>query len=128
MSDDSYTGATVTLGSDPSMDRRYREKFVGEALKLSRMEHPNIVRVMETFEANNTVYYSMEYISGGSLDDHILRSGRLAEQECLGFTREIGAALQYMHSKGMLHLDLKPQNIMLRKGDMPLPGKRQCCE
>ncbi|MCD7721081.1 MAG: protein kinase [Prevotellaceae bacterium] len=110
------SGTTVTLGSDPTIDRRYRVKFIDEAMKLSKMEHPNIVRVMETFEANNTVYYSMEYISGGSLDDYILQRGRLGEQECVGFAREIGAALQDMHSKGMLHLDLKPSNIMVRDG------------
>ncbi|MCD7721083.1 MAG: protein kinase, partial [Prevotellaceae bacterium] len=107
---------TVTLGSEPEIDEDYKRKFVREAVNLSRMRHPNIVRVMETFEANNTVYYSMEYIGGGSLDDRIALRGRLTEAETVGFAREICSALQFMHENGMLHLDLKPLNIMLRDG------------
>ncbi|MCD7721397.1 MAG: protein kinase, partial [Prevotellaceae bacterium] len=70
----------------------------------------------EEFETNGTVYYAMDYISGGSLDDHIARKGRLNEKETVGFAREICSALQFMHENGMLHLDLKPLNIMLRDG------------
>ncbi|MCD7721579.1 MAG: serine/threonine protein kinase, partial [Prevotellaceae bacterium] len=70
----------------------------------------------EEFETNGTVYYAMDYISGGSLDDLIARRGRLSERETVAFAREICSALQFMHGNGMLHLDLKPLNIMLRDG------------
>ncbi|MCD8304571.1 MAG: protein kinase [Prevotellaceae bacterium] len=110
------TGISVTSGSQHGLCEDYKRKFVREARNLSRLRHPNIVRVVEAFEANGTVYYAMEYINGGSLDDYILRHGRLSEQETVRLAREICSALQFMHKNGMLHLDLKPLNIMLRDG------------
>lgn len=56
----------------------------------------------------------MEYIEGSSLDAYILEKGGLPEKEALQYVEEIGKALQYMHSQKMLHLDLKPKNIMRR--------------
>ncbi len=110
------TGTSVTSGSENGLFVDYRKKFVREARNLSRLRHPNIVKVLEAFETNGTVYYAMDYISGGSLDDHIAQRGRLQEEECVRYAREICSALQFMHKNGMLHLDLKPLNIMLRDG------------
>ncbi|MCD8266392.1 MAG: protein kinase, partial [Prevotellaceae bacterium] len=84
--------------------------------------HPNIVKVLESFEANGTVYYSMEYIGGGSLDDLILSRGRLSERKTVRLAREICSGLQFMHEHRMLHLDLKPHNIMVRNGHAVLIG------
>ncbi|MCF0196011.1 MAG: serine/threonine protein kinase [Bacteroidaceae bacterium] len=113
-------GATVTYSSDGGLFGKYREKFVNEAVRLSRLSHPNIVKVLETFEANNTVYYSMEYIEGGTLDSRIQESGGLEEREALELTLGISEALAELHSHNMLHLDLKPGNIMLRDGKTPV--------
>ncbi|MCD8285560.1 MAG: serine/threonine protein kinase, partial [Prevotellaceae bacterium] len=110
------TGTSVTSGSENGLFVDYRKKFVREARNLSRLRHPNIVKVLEAFETNGTVYYAMDYISGGSLDDHIAQRGRLQEEECVKYAREICSALGFMHKNGMLHLDLKPLNIMLRDG------------
>ncbi|MCD7721741.1 MAG: serine/threonine protein kinase, partial [Prevotellaceae bacterium] len=114
------TGTSVTSGSQHGLCEDYKRKFVREARNLSLLRHPNIVRVVEAFEANGTVYYAMEYINGGSLDDYILRHGRLSEQETVRLAREICSALGFMHKNSMLHLDLKPLNIMLRKGEAVL--------
>lgn len=108
--------SVVTIGGGQTFFSEYRIKFLREARNLAKMEHRNIVNVLETFEQNNTVYYSMEYIDGGSLDEYIQSQGHLTEQEAIWTTREIGAALSYMHSLRMLHLDLKPLNVM-RKAD-----------
>jgi len=113
-------GSVREVSSD-SIARRYGRAFQRESLNLSHMKHPGIIRVLEAFEANNTYYYAMEYVDGGSLDAYILAKGGLPEKEALERIREIGSALSYMHEQKMLHLDLKPKNIMRRSdGSMVL--------
>ena len=112
---------SVTSGSKGGVYDKYKQKFAREAENLSKLHHPNIVRVLEYFEANNTVYYAMEYMEGGSLDKYIEQKGGMPEAECVKYAKQIGAALSYMHAHKMLHLDLKPGNVMLRKnGDAVL--------
>ena len=113
-------GSTVTSGSKGGVFADYRKKFVREAANLSKLRHPNIIKVLECFEANGTVYYAMEYIDGGSLDELIGKRGRLSEAETLRYARQIADALAYMHDHNVLHLDLKPGNIMLRDGNAVL--------
>lgn len=100
--------------SPNSIAYKYGKKFQKEALNLAQLSHQNIVKVLESFEENNTYYYVMEYIEGSSLDQYILEQGGLSEKEALQYIEKIGEALRYMHSKKMLHLDLKPKNIMRR--------------
>ena len=108
-------GSQVSGGSQGGIYEHYRRKFAREAQNLSKLHHPNIVRVLESFEANNTVYYAMEFCEGGSLDELIAAQGGLSEAVALDYARQIGSALDYMHSEKVLHLDLKPGNVMLRK-------------
>ncbi len=113
-------GTSVTSGSKQGVYSYYKNKFIREAQNLSKLNHRNIINVLESFETNNTIYFAMEYIDGGSLDQLINKKGRLSANECVKFSREICAALKFMHSNGMLHLDLKPANIMLRNGSAVL--------
>ena len=106
---------TVTTGSKGGIYDKYKKKFAREAENLSKLKHPHIVKVLEFFEANNTVYYAMEYMEGGSLDAYIKQKNGLPEAECVKYAQQIGCALSYMHAHKMLHLDLKPGNVMLRK-------------
>ena len=106
-------GSTVTYSSRGELFDKYKKKFIKEAQNLSRLSHPNIIKVLDLFEANGTYYYVMKYCECGSLDERIRRSGGLSESETLRYSNQIGSALGYMHSKKMLHLDLKPGNIML---------------
>ncbi|MBR7170191.1 MAG: serine/threonine protein kinase, partial [Alistipes sp.] len=108
-------GSQVSGGSQGGIYEHYRRKFAREAQNLSKLRHPNIVRVLESFEANNTVYYAMEFCEGGSLDELIAAQGGLSEAVALDYARQIGSALDYMHGEKILHLDLKPGNVMLRK-------------
>ena len=107
-------GSTVTTGGSSELFGKYRHKFAREASNLAKLKHRGIVKVIETFEANGTSYYAMEYCGGGSLDSRIKSRGSLPEKEALRYFAQIAEALQYMHSRRMLHLDLKPGNVMLR--------------
>ena len=92
--------------------KNYLSKFRREAENLAKLHHPNIVKVLEVFDENNTTYYVMEYIDGETIDDLIKSKGHLSEREALDITRHVCAALSYMHEHKMLHLDLKPKNLM----------------
>lgn len=116
----SRNGSTVNTGCADNVFDYYKKKFEEEALHIKALKHPNIVKCSETFCANNTVYFVMEYIEGESLAARVARLGRLSEQEALRFTRQIGSALTAMHRNNMLHLDVKPSNIMLRGNEAVL--------
>lgn len=104
-------GSTVE-GSGGSVFTNYRRKFRKEAENLAKLLHPNIVHVFDVFDENGTSYYAMEFLDGGNLDDYIMSQGKLPEKRSLEIVRTIGGALSYMHSKKMLHLDMKPKNVM----------------
>ena len=104
----------VSEVSSDSLAGKYSNMFLREARNLSHLKHEGIVNVLEAFSENNTHYYVMEYVDGGSLDAYIRSKGRLSERETLSLARQIGSALSFMHENKMLHLDLKPKNIMLR--------------
>ena len=104
----------MTLGSEGGLFDKYKHKFSREARNLAGLDHPGIVKVLETFESNGTSYYSMEYCGGGSLDALIAEHGCLPQDEALKYFGQIADALGYMHGRHMLHLDLKPGNVTLR--------------
>ena len=108
---------TVTSTTDSNLAKQYGIEFSREAVNLSRLHHEGIVRVLETFDTKGTHYYAMEYIDGETLDNYTSRKGGIPEQEALADVREIATALDYMHSRHMLHLDLKPKNIMRRRNE-----------
>lgn len=114
------TGTAVDSGSQSGMFHSYRNKFRKEAMNLSRMQHAGIVKVLEVFEQNNTSYIVMEFMNGGSLDAYIRKKGKVAEDEALQLISLVGNALEYMHDQRMLHLDLKPQNIMFNGQQQPV--------
>lgn len=94
---------------------KFKEKLIKEAKILSEVHHPYIVNVLEVFEENNTAYIAMEYISGFSLKYMLEKNGMLPEATVLKYVRQIGEALQFVHEKSILHLDIKPSNILIDK-------------
>ncbi|WP_455624995.1 protein kinase domain-containing protein [Parabacteroides sp.] len=94
---------------------KFKEKLIKEAKILSEVHHPYIVNVLEVFEENNTAYIAMEYISGFSLKYMLEKKGILPEATVLKYVRQIGEALQFVHDKSILHLDIKPSNILIDK-------------
>ena len=99
--------------SDDSLTSKYRKAFVREAHNLANLSHPGIVNIFEVIETNNTVYIVMEYIDGGNLDQLIASKGKLSEKGALSLFHEVCGAVDFMHQNKMLHLDIKPKNIML---------------
>lgn len=106
-------------GSTGKVFCNYRNKFRKEAQNLAKLSHNGIVQVLDVFDENHTTYYVMEYIDGINLDDYIDQKGTIPEKEAITILKAIGDALEYIHSRKMLHLDLKPKNIMLRKDGTP---------
>ena len=109
----------VTLGSQGSakMMNAYKAKFIKEAQTIANLNHPNIIRIFDVFEENNTAYYAMEYIEGESLNKLVKREGALAEDVAMKYISDVASALRYIHERNIMHLDVKPANIMLRKED-----------
>lgn len=113
-------GLTVTCSSESGLFNDYRKNFIHEAENLSKIRHDNIVNVVECFEANNTVYFIMNYIAGESLDQLISKYGSLSEPQALEITKQLCAALGHLHSEGLLHLDVKPGNILMISERVPM--------
>jgi len=89
------------------------ERFRNE-LKLARkITHKNVCRLFDFHEEEGTPYITMEYIQGESLKDFIVRKGKLSEEETIEITRQICRGLSEAHEIGVVHRDLKPQNIMI---------------
>ena len=91
-------------------------KFIAEADKIKDIEHPNIVKVYDTFAEHNTYYYTMEYFPSGSLDD-LLSKGVITEERAIKYIKGVANGVAKMHSMNMIHLDIKPSNIMLNNND-----------
>ena len=106
-----------SIGSRELVER-FRQKFLKEAQTIAAFDHPNIVRIHDIFEENGTAYYVMENIDGGALSDQHLP---MSESVAVDYIRQVGKALAYIHSQNVLHLDVKPSNILLRRnGDAVL--------
>lgn len=106
----------VSVGSMGSgeMVARFKEKFLKEARLIAGMDNNHIVRIYDIFEENGTAYYIMENIDGGSVDG-LVKGGALEERRALAIIREVADALQYIHQQNVLHLDVKPSNLLFRK-------------
>jgi serine/threonine protein kinase len=106
-----------TLKDELLSDRnfaRYRERFRDEAVKLSVCRHPNIVQIDNYFDHGNLPCIAMEYVTGEDLWKWVEKRGILSETEALNYIRKVGEAVIVVHEKGLLHRDIKPQNIMVR--------------
>lgn len=102
-----------STGSRQLVDK-FRAKFLKEANTIANLSHPNIIKIYDIFEENDTAYYAMEYISGGSLADLLKKEPekRFCEVDALHYLRQVAGALNYIHMLGINHLDIKPDNIL----------------
>lgn len=113
---DQVTGRSVAIKMmNKKLEHNARQirLFINESTALSLLSHPNIVQVYNTAITNSTKYIIMEYVEGITLKKHIDHRGALPEREVLYYATQILSALEYIHSKGIVHCDIKPQNIIL---------------
>jgi uncharacterized protein (TIGR02145 family) len=94
---------------------KIRQRFLAEAKSLKQLNHENIVRIIETIDAGDVVAFTMEYIDGQSLSDILKVEKRLSDEVILDYLQQILSGLNHVHSKGLIHRDTKPSNIMITK-------------
>jgi len=105
---------TVILQSiSEGMYEKYRRKFVEEAKLLASIKHPNIVEVFDVFDENNTSYFVMTFIEGKTLQGLVKQKGMLSFDLAVNLLVQIANAVEYIHSKKILHRDIKPDNILV---------------
>lgn len=90
------------------------QRFITEARVLTKFEHPNLIRVFNVFEANNTAYMVMNYEHGQSLQSIAKQKQHFSEKELIRIILPLMNALTVMHERGFIHRDIKPGNIFIR--------------
>ncbi|MHC4202422.1 MAG: serine/threonine-protein kinase, partial [Planctomycetota bacterium] len=105
--------ALKVLKEDLTRDRDFLRAFLNEARTAGKLNHPNVVRVHDFGDAGGTYYFSMEYVNGRTIGATLERKGKLAVARALDVTRDVASALQHAHGIGILHRDVKPQNILV---------------
>jgi len=122
--------ATVYLAHDVRHDRRVAlkvlrpelsailgaERFLAEIKTTANLQHPHILSLFDSGEADGLVYYVMPYVEGESLRDRLAREQQLPVEDAVRIAREVADALQYAHTQGVVHRDIKPENILLHGG------------
>ncbi|KAI9090343.1 hypothetical protein K1719_028678 [Acacia pycnantha] len=100
---------------------KVRENLLKEIYILSTINHPNIIRLIETIQTNDRIYLILEYCNGGDLAAYIHRREKLSESVARHFMRHLASGLRVLHEKHLIHGDLKPQNLLLSSiGGVPL--------
>ena len=105
-------------------DEEYVERFRREARAVAQLSHPNIVTVIDRGEDGGRQFIVFEYIDGQNLKQLVESKGRLPVRTALGLAIEVGHALAFAHESGLVHRDVKPQNVLLGNGDEVLAGER----
>ena len=122
--------ATVFLAHDRKHDRPVAVKvlkrevaaslgsarFLREIRTAARLQHPHVMPLHDSGEANGFLYYVMPYVQGESLRDRLTREGQLSLDEALHIARDVASALDYAHKNAIVHRDIKPENILLSGG------------
>ncbi len=119
-----YKAKDLNLGRDVALkvllesvsgDPEFRERFRREARASAALSHPNIVQVYDFFEAGKDVFIVMELVDGRDLRDCLQERGRLEIDEAIRITLDVLSALEFAHSRGVVHRDISARNVMLSR-------------
>ena len=114
---DTHTSRVTVVGTEKSRQlvTRFRQKFIKEAQMIAGLDDvAHVVRIYDIFEENGTAYYVMQYLDGGSLLEKGNAQGAMPELEALTYILQVADALEQLHAQHIMHLDIKPSNIMLK--------------
>ncbi|TLY53141.1 MAG: serine/threonine protein kinase [Gammaproteobacteria bacterium] len=111
--------AVKILAAGPWASTNFVERFHREAQNAARMQHPNIVAIHEVGVAEDLHYFSMRLVRGETLANRLRRDGRFTPRQAAALMIPIARAIDYAHGLGVLHLDLKPANILLDENGVP---------
>ncbi len=107
--------AVKMLKDDINNDVQAVKRFINESKAVAMLSHPNIVNIFDVSVKDNLKYIVMELVEGITLKNYILKKGVLSFNEIMSITEQILRALDHAHQKGIVHRDIKPQNIMMLK-------------
>jgi serine/threonine-protein kinase len=110
--------ALKILPTRAAKEKAFIERFIREARTVARLNHENIIAGIDVGEADGTYYFAMEYVEGESVADMVERLGALEERTALQITAQMARALAHAHKHGLVHRDVKPQNILVTRNNM----------
>ena len=105
--------AIKVIAPDVSASDEVRQRFIQEARTVAKLRHPNIVAVYATGEAEGLLYFVMEYVPGEGLRERMVREGPMSPEAGVPILRDLALALDYAHTTGIVHRDVKPENVLL---------------
>jgi len=97
-----------------------RERFLAEIRLTAKLDHPHILTLIDSGEAEGHLWYALPYVRGESLRQRLNRDRQLSLADALAIVGDIASALEYAHSRGVIHRDVKPENIMIHEGEAML--------
>src|SRR5215831_11474123 len=126
--------AVVYLAHDKKLDREVALKvlrpelgavlgsgrFLAEIKISARLDHPHILTLIDSGDADGMLYYVLPFVRGETLRHKLMREQQLGLDEALAITRQVASALDYAHRQGLVHRDIKPENIMIQEGEAML--------
>jgi serine/threonine-protein kinase SIK3 len=107
------TKVAIKIIDKTALDEENLTKIFRETAILKKLRHPHITRLYQLMETNQTIYMVTEYASNGEIFDHLVAKGRMSEDEARRIFSQIVSAVSYCHTQGVVHRDLKAENLLL---------------